>query len=706
MRPHLSLAFALTLSCSIPAAAQAPATPARVNAQRLLQADREPNNWMTHGRTYSEQRYSPLGKITDKNVGQLGLAWFAKLDIDHGTEATPLVIDGVMYTTGARSIVYAFDARSGKLLWKFDPQVPPAMLGKGCCDMVNRGVALWQGRVFVGSFDGRLIALDARNGKKVWSVDTVIDHKRAYTVTGAPRVVRGKVIIGNGGAELGVRGYLSAYDANTGKLAWRFYTVPGDPKKPFENAAMKMAAATWTGNEWWTWGGGGTVWDSLAYDPELNLLYVGVGNGSPWNRWTRSPKGGDNLFLSSIVALNPVTGAYVWHYQTTPAESWDYTATQHMILADLSIDGRVRKVLMQAPKNGFFYVLDRANGKLISAEAFSKVTWATHVDLATGRPVENPAVADYSKEPKLTYPGPLGAHNWNPMAFHPGTGLVYIPEFEAPHVYVNRPEARYDARAGWNIGVVLLDSPEEPAMSEQLHALFKGSLLAWDPVRQKSAWRVPFPTPGNGGVLATAGNLVFQGTAGGRFVAYSADKGEKLWESDAQTGVIAGPISYAVDGEQYIAISAGWGGGYARYLGEIAERNKVSTISRMLVYKLGGTEKLPAMPAAKPVPPPPPLDATKAQIDQGRPLYTFYCSPCHGGAAVAGGSVPDLRRMNAETHEQFIGIVLGGLREPKGMPNFVNALSMEQVSAIHAYLRKRAHDLQNPPAAQAPPATK
>jgi quinohemoprotein ethanol dehydrogenase len=692
MRTYALLAAVLT--CAAPAFAASDATrpPAQVTAQRLAQADREPANWMTHGRTYAEQRYSPLAQVNDRNVGELGLAWYAKLDVDHGTEATPLVVDGVMYTTGARSIVYAFDARSGRLLWKYDPQVPAAALGKGCCDIVNRGVAVWQGKVYVGAFDGRLIALDARTGRQLWAVQTIADRTRRYTITGAPRVVKGKVIIGNGGAEFGVRGFLSAYDAKTGRQVWRFYTVPGDPKKPFESKAVKMAAATWTGDEWWTWGGGGTVWDSLAYDPELNLLYVGVGNGSPWNRTLRSPKGGDNLFLSSIVAINPDTGAYVWHYQTTPAESWDYTATQHMILADLTIDGRPRKVIMQAPKNGFFYVLDRGTGAFISAEPYSKVTWATHVDRRTGRPVEDPAVADYSKELKLTWPGPLGAHNWNPMAFHPGTGLVYLPEQEAPHFYVNRPDARYDPKAGWNVGVVVPDSPEVPAEIKELHALFKGSLLAWDPVRQKEAWKVPLRTPGNGGVLATAGNLVFQGTADGRFVAYSADKGQRLWESSAQTGIIAGPISYAVDGEQYVAVMAGWGGGFARYLGEIAAYNQVTTVSRVLVYKLGGKEALPPLPAAKPIPAPPPQEGTQAQIDQGRSLYTFHCSPCHGGAATSGGSVPDLRHMDAQTHQVFVGIVLGGLREDRGMPNFVTTLSIEQANAIHAYLVKRAHD--------------
>jgi quinohemoprotein ethanol dehydrogenase len=687
-------AVTVAIACGVllapPTTAAADVAPARVTAKRLLQADREPGNWMTHGRTWSEQRYSPLAQVNAGNVGKLGLAWSARLDIDHGTEATPLVVDGVMYTTGARSIVYAFDARNGKLLWKYDPKVPAKVLGKGCCDIVNRGVAAWEGKIYVGSFDGRLIALDARNGRKVWEVMT-IDPTQPYTITGAPRVARGKVYIGNGGSELGTRGYLSAYDAKTGKRVWRFYTVPDATPASKADAAMKLAAATWPGTVPWQFGGGGPVWDSMSYDPEFNLLYFGVGNATPWNRYQRNPQGGDNLFIASIVALDADTGRYVWHYQTTPNEGFDFDAAQQLILADLTIDGRPRKVLMQACKNGFFYVLDRKTGELISAEPFSRMTWATHVDRKTGRPVEDPAVSDYSKEPKLMWPGPMGAHTWNAMAFDPRTGLVYIPENEAPFLYINAPVTKFDPRS-WNLGLALPPTPEDPAGAAQILALFKGSLVAWDPVQQKAAWKVPYKSPGNGGVLATAGNVVFQGTADGRFVAYSADKGEKLWEANAQTGLIAPPIAYMVDGEQYIAISAGWGGGFPRFLGEIAAQNRMTTISRMLVYKIDGKEALPPMPAAKPVPAPPVQQATKEQIDQGRTLYAQYCSFCHGGGATSGGSVPDLRHMDAETRQYFVGIVLGGMREERGMPNFVDRLSIEQANAIHAYLVKRAND--------------
>src|SRR5262249_30262937 len=502
----------------------------------LRNADSRTGDWITHGRNYAETRFSPLKGIDASNVKDLRLAWSFDTDTTRGLEATPLIIDGVMYTTGSWSIVYALDARTGKQLWRFDPQVPRQFGQKACCDVVNRGVAGYKGKVYVGTIDGRLIALDAESGKLAWQVVTV-DQNRPYTITAAPRVVKGKVLIGNGGAELGVRGYISAYDAESGKMSWRFYTVPGDPSKPFESSAMEKAAKSWKG-EWWKIGGGGTVWDSLAYDAELDLLYVGTGNGSPWNQHLRSPGGGDNLYLSSILALRPVTGELVWDYQTTPGEQWDYTATQHMILADLTIEGRRRKVLMQAPKNGFFYVLDRATGELISAEAYVTVTWAKGVDKKTGRPIENPGVR-YPAEPAQIQPGPLGGHNWQPMSFNPQTGLVYIPAQETLFVYMQ--DRRFTYRPDrWNLGVdfsIFTDPPSE---------LPPGHLLAWDPVAQKERWRVQYPVMWNGGTLTTGGNLVFQGTADGRFVAYSADRGKKLWEEVLHTGVIASPITYEI----------------------------------------------------------------------------------------------------------------------------------------------------------------
>lgn len=676
--------------------ASAAGAPAAVDAARIIAADREPGNWMSHGRTYDEQRHSPLKSINDRNVGELGLAWTARLDIDRGVEATPIVVDGVMYTTGAKSIVYAFDARSGTLLWKFDPEVPGIRLSEGCCDVVNRGVAVWQGKVYVGAYDGRLIALDARDGRKLWETDTVVDPARSYTITGAPRVVKGKVLIGNGGAEYGVRGYVSAYDADTGKLAWRFYTVPGDPAQEKDDRAMEIARKTWHGTEYWKQGGGGTVWDSMAYDAELDLLYIGTGNASWWNRQARSEGKGDNLFVSSIVALRPDSGEYVWHYQTTPGDMWDYTATQHIILAELPIDGKQRKVLMQAPKNGFFYVLDRTNGKLLSAEKFAPVNWATHVDLATGRPVVDEEAANYLKGPKVISPAFIGAHNWHPMSFNPATGLVYIPMQEtAGMLSAPANPQRIAHKSVVNLGVDVPDLPEDPEVVKQIAASFKGKLLAWDPVRQQAAWTQDYRTIYNGGTLSTAGNLVFQGTADGRVTAYAADSGKLLWSSPANTGVMAGPVTYEVDGEQYVTFMAGWGGTFPLILGPLSLEAKVQPEARVLTYKLGGKAVLPP-PAQLPqaVPQPPAVTASAEDIAAGRTLYNGFCGSCHGLNAISGGVLPDLRYLDARKHAQFKDIVLMGARAAKGMPPFAGTVSDADAERIHQYLIKRAHDLR------------
>ncbi|MGQ0501873.1 MAG: PQQ-dependent dehydrogenase, methanol/ethanol family [Panacagrimonas sp.] len=673
------------------AAANKPA--AQVTGERIVAADSEPGSWMSHGRTYSEQRFSPLNKINAESVSKLGLAWTYKLDVDRGTESTPIVVDGVMYVTGAFSIVSALNPVTGKELWKFDPKVPRDKGRDGCCDVVNRGVAVWKGKVYVGAYDGRLIALDAATGAKAWEVDTVADPERSYTITGAPRIIKGKVIIGNGGAELGVRGYLTAYDAADGKQLWRFFTVPGDPTKPPEGKAMEIARPTWKGDKYFEQGGGGTVWDAMAYDPELDLLYFGVGNGSTWNRRLRSPGGGDNLFLSSIVAIKPDSGEYVWHYQTTPSDTWDYTATQHIILADLKVGEETRKVLMQAPKNGFFYVLDRATGKLLSADKYSKVTWASHVDLKTGRPVETKD-GDWTRKAKLIYPSPLGAHNWQPMSFNPTTGLVYIPMQEAPALYEPDNARSFRGKGTWNLGMTPIALPESAKELQGVQDLYKGFLVAWDPVAKKEAWRQPYPMLWNGGTLSTAGGLVFQGTADGRLVAYAADKGDKLWEVAANTGVMAGPMTYEIDGEQYLTVAAGWGGALPLAVAGLSTMTKVQPESRVLTFKLGGTAKLPAPKnAPAPLPEPPAVTANAATIDKGRYLYNDNCGVCHGPSAIGGTVLPDLRYMTAEKHTIFAGIVAGAYRE-RGMPNFMNVLKAEDVDAIHQYLIKRANDLK------------
>ena len=540
--PALAAAAALsTLLAATSLSAQTPA--AKVDGTFVRDNEATSREWPTIGLDYAETRFSKLKRIDASNVKDLGLAWSYNLESTRGVEATPLVVDGLMYVTASWSIVHAIDARTGKARWVYDPKVPREIGFKGCCDVVNRGVALHRGKIYVAAYDGRLIALDADTGKVVWEKDNVIDKARPYTITGAPRVFKGNVVIGNGGAEYGVRGYVTAYDAQTGEQKWRWFTVPGDPSKPFEDESMERAAKTWDpAGKYWEAGGGGTAWDTLTYDPDLNLVYIGTGNGSPWAHSKRSPAGGDNLYLSSLVALNADTGKYVWHYQETPGDNWDYTATQPMILADLTIDGQARKVILHAPKNGFFFVVDRTNGKFISAKSFVDVNWATGYD-KDGRPIEIPEARQNDK-PRESIPGPFGAHNWHPMSFSPLTGLVYLPAQNIPLTLmdhkgwkhnVNEPGSPH-AAMGWNTAMFINAEPPKSAPF--------GRLIAWDPVQQKEVWRQEHVSPWNGGTLATAGNLVFQGTADGRFVAYNAMTGAKLWEAATGTGVVAAPTRW------------------------------------------------------------------------------------------------------------------------------------------------------------------
>ena len=665
---------------------------AAVSTARLLAADEEPGSWMSYGRTYDEQRYSPLDKVNTQTVADLGLAWSYDLVTERGIEATSLVVDGVMYTTSSWSIVHAIDARTGQRLWTYDPEVDKGKAAHSCCDVVNRGVAVWEGQVFVGAFDGRLVALDAATGDVNWSVPT-FDPALPYTITGAPRVVKDKVLIGNGGAEYGVRGFISAYNVDDGSMAWRFYTVPGDPKLGFENDAMEMAAKTWNGEWWKIGGGGGTVWDSMAYDPALDLLYVGVGNGSPWNQLIRSPGGGDNLFLSSIVALRPDSGEYVWHYQTTPGETWDYTATQHIILADMDVAGEPRKVLMQAPKNGFFYVLDRTNGKLLSAQNYINITWATHVDMETGRPVEVAEARNYDKAPALVIPSYLGGHNWHPMSFSPDTGLVYIPVLDIPAAYGHDLDFEYKPGAmHLGIDTIIAGLPDAQAERDAIGAMIGGSLLAWDPLTQAEVWRVKHSGAWNGGTLSSAGKLVFQGTADGKLKAFAADSGAELWSFPTQTGVVAPPITYELDGEQYVSVNAGWGGAYALVFGEYVQAGSMPNVSRVLTFKLGATGTLPEIDWQPTVEfNPPELTASAEVIAEGFAKYQDACLGCHGLNAVSGLLVPDLRA-SALLHDgqSWDSVVLDGERANKGMPRFGELLSEVESNAIRAYVIQQA----------------
>lgn len=642
---------------------------------------------MTYGRTYDEQRFSPLHQINDRNVSHLGLAWYYDLDTSRGQEATPIVVDGVMYFTSAWSKVFARNAATGKLIWAYDPKVPGNWAVNACCDVVNRGVAAWNGKIFVGTLDGRLIALDAGTGRRLWETLT-IDRNFRYTITGAPRVANGKVIIGNGGGEFGVRGYVSAYDSETGKLAWRFYTIPGDPTKPFESRILAKAAKTWSG-EWWKLGGGGTVWNAIAYDPELDQVYIGTGNGTPWSDKFRSPKGGDNLLTCSIVALKADTGEYVWHYQEDPADAWDFDADEDIVLADLAIDGRTRKILMQAPKNGFFYVLDRQNGTLVSAKPYTFVNWASEIDRRTGRPVETASARYEGADPAPIVPGPIGAHSWQPMSYSSLTGLVYIPVNDAGFKY-KQPESFEATKLAPNYGidVVAAGLPQDPQVKKAILATVKGKLVAWDPVEQKAAWTIERPGPWNGGTLATAGNLVFEGTASGNFEAYRANNGDKLWSFPAQTGVMAGPVAYEAGGAQYVAVLAGWGGVFPLAAGEVSfASGRVRNISRMLVFKLDGKANLPPAPVIEQPPLTPlPNSADAATIGKGERLFQSYCAECHGDVAVSGGVLPDLRHSIALSDDTWFEVVFGGELQSQGMVSFSKELSHDDAAAIRSYV--------------------
>lgn len=655
--------------------------------------------WLSYGRTYREQRFSPLDSVNRDNVDELDLVWSFKFDTARGMEATPIVHDGIIYISTGWSHVHAIDARSGEELWHYDAKVPKAQLAKTCCGPVNRGVAIWQEdsdsplQVFFGALDGRLIALDAATGMENWSVQSTPTDGN-YSVTGAPRIVKGMIIIGNGGAELGVRGYVSAYDVTTGEMKWRFYTVPGDRNKPQENAALEAALETWSGDEWYKLGGGGgTAWDSLVYDPELDLLYIGTGNGSPWNRELRSPGGGDNLYLSSIVALRPDTGEYVWHYQVTPADNWDYTATQQMVLAELEIDGEMRSVIMQAPKNGFFYVLDRKTGELLSAEKFGRVTWATHVDMETGRPVESKFANYQENGGSFIWPSPYGAHNWQPMSFSTKTGLMYIPVQSIPSYFSAVKEVMYRVNR-WNTGVDLntnRDPKSWVAGRASADALIYGELVAWDPVKKKRAWKVHHSKPSNGGILSTAGDLVFQGTWDGTFAAYDAYNGKKLWQYKSDSAVLAGPMTFELDGEQYVAVAQGSGGTVMITVGDELMKKKTNQ-NKLLVFKKGrfnqtvslASNELATIKALGHK-----VNSDPAVIKQGESLYHNNCASCHGINALSNYVVPDLRYMSEQTHSDFASIVIGGTRTHKGMIGFYETLGLDDVDAIHAYLANK-----------------
>jgi PQQ-dependent dehydrogenase (methanol/ethanol family) len=649
----------------------------------LLFAD----DWALHGGTQSGQRYSALNQINERNVSRLGLMWSKELGTSRGLEATPIVVNGVIYTTGSWSVVFAFDAKTGKTIWTYDPKVPRERAYFICCDVVSRGVAVENGKVFVATLDGRMIALDQRTGSLVWSTQTT-DPTKAYSITAAPTIAGDKVVIGNAGSEYGVRGYITAYNTETGKQAWRFYTVPGDPKKGFESKAMEAAAKTWQGKDWWIAGGGGTPWEGMAYDPALDLLYFGTGNASNWYRSVRGD--GDSLYTACILAVKASNGELAWYFQTTPSDSFDYDATQPIMQADLTIGGRVRKVVMQANKNGFFYVLDRQTGEFLSGAPFvNGITWAKGLDPKTGRPIEFPGVGDAN--PKIISPEPNGAHNWNPMAFHPATGLVYFPARIGTQM-VHAPDAKwkYDP----NRDNLALDGKYDGPLYAKMGSMppASGELLAWNPVTQKLAWSAKYPVLDGGGVLATGGNLVFQGRSDGIMAAFRATNGEQVWRFDARTGIMGPPVTYTVDGVQYITVLAGWGGASGSMNAPEVGAAKPGW-GRILTFALDAKGGFEPPPFGHTEPPRPAITAKQDPkiVHEGSLLYNEHCFPCHGLNAVAG-PLPDLRYLSKAALDSLPSVVLDGARASLGMPSFKKILSAKDVDAIRAFIIARSQE--------------
>ena len=680
-----------------------PAQMAAVDQARLAGGHaKDPGDWMTVGGDWAEQRFSPLTQINDKNVQRLGLAWYADLDTYRGVEGTPVIIDGVIYNISAFDITTAYDAVTGKVLWTYDPKIPVSWARIACCGPVSRGVAAWHGKIIIGALDGRLIALDARTGKPVWSVDTLVKGQ-PLSITGAPRIAGGNVVIGNSGGDLGARGYMSAYNADTGKFAWRFWIVPGDPSKKdgdVSDPIMARAAKTWHG-QWWKVGGGGNDWDGIVYDPRQNLVIFGTGNGSPHPLKFRSAGKGDNLFLCSLVALDATTGRYRWHYQEIPGEEWDYDCTNPPILADLKIKGRLTPVVLHAPKDGLFYVVDRRTGKVISGKPYVPNTWASGVDLKTGRPKVYPDAYPTEKLHLLS-PGAGGAHNWNPMSYSPRTGLAYIPAQE--QYMVESVAADEDFKFQLGRSTLNANYKADPALrkklSDEAAAREKGYLLAWDPVRQKEAFRVPHPHAGSSGTMVTAGNLLVQGTIDKTVAIYRADNGAKLWEMPVGTVPSGGAATFMAKGKQYIAINAGWNSAIVQGLDEGGVPFTFAP-ARLLVFALDAKGvTLPPAPGANAIPPPPTEEQPRAKVEEGTELFARNCATCHGQNA--RGGVRDLRHMTPETHAAFDDIVLGGKLKAQGMEPFADVLSKDQVAAIHAYLIERAQedwqpDFSHPP---------
>lgn len=641
------------------------------------------SEWNLIGNNPEQQHYSSLAQINEDTVKNLGLAWVEDMPVKDGSTGVPLIDEGIIYQSAALGKVFAHDLGTGKLAWSFDAQIKfPMGIIPSWGSRLTRGLALWEDLVITATGDCRLIALDKKTGQQRWQA-SACDPDKSYTITGAPRVGGGKVFIGNANADSGAnRGHVNAFDAGTGEFLWRFYIIPGDPAEGFENKAMEMASKTW-GEEYWKKVGGGSPWDAMTYDPKLDLLYVGTDAPFPLDPTMRGAGAGDELFTNAIVALDASTGEYRWHYFTTPGDAWNYAATMHIMIADLNIQGMKQRVVMAAPKNGFFYVLNAESGKLLSAENIVPVNWASHIDINTGRPVKLKDAEWWLKgeEGALVVPGPMGAHNWMPMSYNQETGLVYIPVMEAPMLMTPKKESLV---GGVDVHFYYAHENNLP---------FHGSLLAWNPVEQKEYWRKKIGLPYQGGILSTAGNLVFQGSSEGHFAVYHAMTGEKLWSMFVGSGIIAAPSTVEVDGEQVIVVPAGSGtsssiGTMPRLAADIAGP------ARLLAFKLGGQARVPVhQPVDNQIPKPGRPRSTFEQVKHGEGIWLASgCEVCHGYRVIAapGSSVPDLRKSTENTHKLYAGIVLGGLYASRGMPAFGDYISMKDLEALQDYIINEA----------------
>jgi quinohemoprotein ethanol dehydrogenase len=668
-----------------------------------------PDDWANPGGDQGKSHHSQLTDITLANVGTLGLAWQAELGTNRVLEATPVVINGVMYTSGVAGRAYAFDAASGKELWRFEPEVDMQVNRTVCCDMANRGVAVSRGKVFVSALDGMMYALDAKTGKVVWRVDAVEDHSRGYHSTGAPEVAGDVVVIGNGGADYDARGYVSGFDLEDGSLKWRFHIVPRDPKLgPQDNPELEDAVKTWDPNSRWDVGGGGGPWDAISYDAETGLVLVGTGNAQPYAQSVRSPKGGNNLYTSSIIALDAKSGRLKWHYQETPSEQWDYDATSPFILTKMKVDGAEHPVVIHAPKNGFLYILDRRDGKLLRANKIVRVNWAKGIDMTSGAPQLDAQTADISQGPKIIFPATPGARNWFPASYDASTGLFYSAVQDMGNLMFVPPGPKEHFKKGLNSDAALIFTPIlagtmptlPPPVAEAVKALpaYKDAianpggteLRALDPLTGKTVWAKPMQGwQDRGGTLTTASGLLFQGSLAGQLRVFDKANGRLIKSIETGTTIMAAPMTYRVKGVQYVAVMAAWGGGGYPYVPPYAAAYKRGNQGRLLVFKLGGG----AVPIPAELPPlevagPPPAQlpgVTPATIAKGQGLFfSLGCALCHSNQHRS--ITPDLRRMSPEVHKAFNDIVLNGALVQNGMPRWDDAMTKDDANALHAWL--------------------